>query len=121
MMTFIKRLKLPAWLADRLARRSVTQNMPQTLSVFNKGVKAAFFAGLFKFLTIPIIAVGLLLWHGHPALRASYTWNGNNSAPVYYRCTYLAFDGWHELRPAPGINQCPLVIFLPFDFDVSGD
>jgi len=98
---------------------------PNTTPVFDQSNRNALIGGGLKLLAIPLVPLALLLWFGHPALRLSYQWNGNDRSPVYYSCNYLAADGWHVHRPAfdarAGNTQCPAVIFLPFTLtDLKG-
>lgn len=71
---------------------------------------------LAKLLAVPAIPIVLMLIYGQPGLRIQY-WYVSEGANyrVYSRCQYwTVFDGWKDIRPGYGMNQCPLVGWFPF-------
>jgi len=87
-----------------------------TTPVLDRGSGQSPLLSLAKVLAVPLIPLLLLMWFGSPALRMSYTWNGNKYAPVYSECLYLnLISGWEKIYPSFGVNNCPLVGFFPFD------
>ena len=86
----------------------------QSTPVLDRTARPSVLAALLKAALVPVLVFGALSWWGAPALRVQYTWNGR-TPPSYSHCIYLGLTGWTETRPGPGINQCPLVLFVPVD------
>lgn len=100
----------------RGTRHSRGQPIASTTPIYDRSVRTQIYFGLVKLTALIILPLALLSWYGHPALRTSYSWNGNSYAPAYYRCHYVAYDGMHRLFPERPGDPCPVVIFLPFQF-----
>ncbi len=56
---------------------------------------------------------GALYWFGSPALRIEYTYSGSKDYRNYHYCLYLSLNGWHRIKPYYGVNQCPILTFVP--------
>ena len=112
-MAFIKRLR------GRMSSRKSAARQLSTTPVFDRSMKAQVYGGLLKITCIILVPLFLLIWFGHPALRVSYTWNGNKYSPFYYECKYLAYDGMHRIWPKQPGGPCPLITFFPVPFDLN--
>ncbi len=111
-------------LFGRARHSSVKAHQPHsTTPIADAKLRLLSFGGLARFVFVLGVPLALLLIYGQPALRIKYHWNGNIHAPVYSQCEYLTLlDGWRDVRPQFGVNNCPLIGFFPFEFSmITGD
>ncbi len=103
-------------------RRSKISAPDRTTPNLDRKMSGAFAWPIIKLSAVIIIPLALLLIYGQPALRIQYWYHGSRDYPMYTRCQYLTLlDGWRDIRPPFGVNNCPLVGFFPFHFsDLTG-
>lgn len=97
-------------------RKNASSSAHYTTPLTTHVRRPSFKMALCKCVCVVGTLAGSLYWFGSPSLRVYYTYTGSYEYPSYRYCLYLSLNGWHEVTPFLGMNQCPIIKFVPLKF-----